>query len=97
MCYYQNGVKVKVKCTFVQALRLCTGRRPTGGVEVQLYPFLTRALEMGEGTASRPGRSLPLERPVTHCTGGWVGPRTGVENFAPNGIGSPDLQAVARR
>jgi hypothetical protein len=27
-------VKVKVKCTLVQALRLCTGRRPIGGVEV---------------------------------------------------------------
>jgi hypothetical protein len=26
--------KVKVKCTLVQALRLCTGLRPIGGVEV---------------------------------------------------------------
>jgi len=27
-------VKVKVKCTLVQALRLCTGRRPIREVEV---------------------------------------------------------------
>jgi len=28
---YSEG---KVKCTLVQVLRLCTGRRPIGGVEV---------------------------------------------------------------
>jgi len=31
-----------------------------GGAEVQLYSFMTTALEGGEGSASRPGRSLPL-------------------------------------
>jgi hypothetical protein len=30
------------------------------------------ALEGGEGSASRPGHSLPRERPGTHCTGGWI-------------------------
>jgi len=48
----------KVNCTLVQALRLCTGcmahRRSRG-----LYPFLTTALEGGEGSVSRPGHSLP--------------------------------------
>jgi hypothetical protein len=45
------------------------------------YPFLTSALEGGEGSASRPGRALPPgERaPDTHCTGGWVGPRAGLD------------------
>jgi hypothetical protein len=33
--------------------------RPIGGVEVYLYHFLTTALEEGEGSASRPGCSLP--------------------------------------
>ena len=28
-----------------------------------------------------------------HCIGGWVGPKTGAENLAPTGIGSPDLPA----
>jgi hypothetical protein len=46
-------VKVKKKCTLVQAVR------PIGGVEAEFYPFLTTALEEGEGSASRPGRSLP--------------------------------------
>jgi len=40
---------------------------------------MTTALEEGEGSASRPGRSLPRERPGTHCTGGWVGPRAGLD------------------
>jgi len=40
---------------------------------------LTSALEGGEGSASRPGRTLPpRERPVTHCIEGWVGLRTGL-------------------
>jgi len=33
------------------------------------------ALEGGEWSAARPGRTLPRERPGTHFTGGWVGPR----------------------
>src|SRR5215475_13413628 len=57
---------------------------------IDLLCFYTSALEGGEGSASRPGRFLPpgktryplyrrlggpQERPGTHCTGGWVGPR----------------------
>jgi len=33
----------------------------------------------------------PRERPGSHCTGGWVGPR--VENLAPTRIWSPDHPA----
>jgi len=33
------------------------------------------ALERVEGSAS----PYPLERPGTHCTGGWVGPRAGLD------------------
>jgi hypothetical protein len=40
------------------------------------YSFLTSALEGGEWSASRPGRALA---PGTHCTGGWVGPRAGLD------------------
>ena len=38
----------------------------------------------------------PPERAGTHCIGGWVGPRgglEGVENLAPTGIRSPDRPA----
>ena len=47
------------KCTFVQALRLCTGRTAHRGAEVYLSSFMTTALEGSEGSASSPGRSLP--------------------------------------
>jgi hypothetical protein len=43
------------------------------------------------GTTLRP--LYPREIPSTHSTGGWVGPRAGLdvrENFAPTGIRSPD-------
>ena len=40
---------------------------------------MTTALEGGEGSASLPGRSLLRERPGTHCTGSWVGPRAGLD------------------
>jgi hypothetical protein len=39
------------------------------------YSFLTSALEGGEWSASRPGERAPS----THCTGGWVGPRAGLD------------------
>jgi hypothetical protein len=63
-------VNVKVKCTLVQALRLCTGctaHKGSRGIALLFYDHGTRR---GEGSASRPGRSLPRERPGTHCTGG---------------------------
>jgi hypothetical protein len=43
------------------------------------YSFLTSALDGGEWSASRPGRALP---PGTHCTGGWVSPRAGLDREA---------------
>ena len=53
--------------------------RPIGGVEVQLYYFLITTIEWGEGSASRPDPLYPRKRPSTHCTGGWVGPRSGLD------------------
>ena len=53
-------VKKRVKCTLVQALRLCTGRtahRESRGVAL---PFHDHGTIRGEGLASRLGRSLPL-------------------------------------
>jgi hypothetical protein len=39
----------------------------------------TLAIEGCEWSAARPGSTLPRERPGTHCTGGWVGPRAGLD------------------
>jgi hypothetical protein len=45
------------------------------------YSFSTSALDGGEWLASRPGRALPQGKrpPGTHWTGGWVGPRAGLD------------------
>ena len=48
----------KVKCTLVQALRLCTDPTAHRGSRGIALFFFTTALEGGEGSASRPGRSL---------------------------------------
>jgi len=49
----------KVRCTLVQALRLCAGRtarRESGAIALL---FLDHGTRRGEGSASRPGHSLP--------------------------------------
>jgi hypothetical protein len=51
-----------------------------GLVVVQIHIFLTSALIGGEWSASRPGRFIPRGRTHgTHWTGGWVGPRAGLD------------------
>jgi hypothetical protein len=71
-----------------------------GGVEVWPYSSKTSALEGGKWSAARPGRTLPRERPGTHCTGGWVGPRAGLEGrkiSAPPGFDPRTVQPVVSR
>jgi len=41
--------------------------------------FHDRGTRRGEWSAARSGRTLPRERPGTHFTGGWVGPRSGLD------------------
>jgi hypothetical protein len=53
----------------------------SGGVDVQIHIFLTSALVGGEWSTSHPGCFTPKQRaPGTHCIGGWVGPRAGVDD-----------------
>ena len=40
---------------------------------------MTTALEGVSGRRHAPAVLYPRERPGTHCTGGWVGPRTGLD------------------
>jgi hypothetical protein len=49
----------KVECTLVQSLRLCTGRTAHRGSRALALLFLNHGTRRGEGSASRPGRSLP--------------------------------------
>jgi len=62
---------------------------------------MTMAVEGGEGSASRPGRSLPRERLCTHCTGDWVGPRASMDrcgkSHPPTGFDPWTVQPLANR
>jgi hypothetical protein len=65
------------------------------------YSFLTSALDWGEWSASRPGCALPRGKdPGTHCTGGWVGPRAGLDTedrgkiLCPRRESNPDRPVV---
>jgi hypothetical protein len=52
-----------------------------GGVDVQINASLTLTLVGDEWSASRPGRFTSGERALgTHWIGGWVGPRTSLED-----------------
>jgi hypothetical protein len=51
------------------------------GVDVQIHVFLTSELVGGEWLASRHARFNPGENaPDSHWIGGWVGPRSGLDN-----------------
>jgi hypothetical protein len=52
-----------------------------GGMDVYIHTFLFSALAGGEWSASLPCRFSPGERASgTHWTGGWAGPRAGLED-----------------
>jgi hypothetical protein len=85
-CYIGSHINKTTRFTFV----LQTGKKgkavPLHAMEAlggerrySSYSFSPSALDGGEWSASRPRpRFTPGERnPGTHCTGGWVGPRTG--------------------
>jgi hypothetical protein len=57
---------------------------------------MTTVLEGVRGYRHAPVALYPLERPGTHCTGDWVGPRAGAENLVPTVIRSPDRPAHSR-
>jgi hypothetical protein len=89
--------KCKVKCTLIQALRLCTGRTAHTGSRVIALLFHDHGTRRGWGVSVTlrplftPGKEpVPIVQEI-----GWApGPvRTGAENLAPNGIWSPDRPA----
>jgi hypothetical protein len=42
---------------------------------------LTSALDFGEWSTPRTGRFTPGKENLTHCTGGWVGPRASLDGY----------------
>ena len=92
--------KMKVPpCTGIEVLYRPYG--PQGGVDVQLYPFMTTALEEGEGSASRPGCSLPPGKtryPLYRRLVGSQGRSGQVREISlPTGIRSPDRPARSQQ
>ena len=91
--------KAEVKCTLVQALRLCTGRTAHRGIKGIALPFLDHGLEGGEGSASRTGRSLPPGRtryPLYRRLGGPQGRSGRVRKISPPpGFDPRTVQPVA--
>ena len=75
-------VKVKLKCTLVQALRLCTGRTAHRGSRGIPLPFHDHGARRGRGISVTP-RPLftPGKRPGIHCTGGWMDSNAGLDRF----------------
>jgi len=83
----------KVKCTLVQALRLCTGRTAHRGSKGIALPFLDHGTRRGWGVSVTPwplftpGKDpVPIVQEAEWAPGPvW----TGAENLAPTGIRSP--------
>ena len=61
---------------------------------------MTAALEGSDGQQHAPVAFYPRERHGTHFTGGWVGPRAGLDerkNLVPIGIRPRTVHPVVRR
>jgi len=60
---------------------------------------MTMALEGVRGQRHALAALYPRERPGTHCTGGWVGPRTGLDRCGkscpPPGFDRRTAQPIA--
>jgi hypothetical protein len=78
------------KITFI----LRTGREgPDGRAEVWLYSLFNLGGRWWWVISATPWPLYSRERPITHSTGGWMGPRADLDGsvkFRPTGIRSPD-------
>ena len=86
--FFQDDCKVKVKCTLVQALRLCTGHTAHRGSRGIALPFLDHGTRRGWGVSVTPWPLFSPGKDPLHIVqeAGWApGPVwTGVENLAPH-------------
>jgi len=84
----------KVKCTLVQALRLCTDRTAHRGSTGIALLFLDHVTGRGRGVSVTSEPHFTPEKdpvPIVQETGWAPGPVwTGAENLTPTGIRSPD-------
>ena len=90
----------KVKCTLVQALRLCTGHTAYSGSRGIALLFLDHGTRRCEGSTPRPGRFTPWKDPVPVVQeAGWApGPVwTCAKISPPPGFDPRTIQPVASR
>ena len=76
-------------------------RRPRGGADVS-STLPSASVQNGGWVVNATPRPLyPRERPGTHCIGGWVDPRAGLdgcgESHPPPGFDPQTVQSVASR
>jgi hypothetical protein len=77
-------IELKVKCTLVQALRLCTGRTAHKGSRGIAVLFLDHGTRRGWGVGVTPSLSPnPPEKNGTNCTESWVGRSGQVRKISP--------------
>ena len=75
-------------------LRFCTGRTAHRGSRGIALLFHDHGTRRGWGVSVTPPAALYLlERPSTHCTGGWVGPRASVDRC---GKSHPSIRSLDR-
>jgi len=90
-------IEKKVKCTFVQALSLCTGRTAHRGSRGIALLFLDHGTRRGSGDNVTPRPLFTLGKdpvPIVQEAGWAPGPVwTGEENLTPTGIRSPNRPA----
>jgi hypothetical protein len=95
MQYTLRLISINIHCTNGAVLSRSTllqGQAKADSIRAMKAPgFWTSALDGGEWSASRPGHALDPEKgpPGTHCTGGWVGPRAGLDTEARGKFLSP--------
>jgi hypothetical protein len=96
-CRSKVNQKVKVKCTLVQALRLCTGRTAYMGSRGIAVPFYDHDTRRVWGVSVMPRSLFTLGKdpvPIVQEAGWSPGPVwTGAENLASTGIRSPACPA----
>jgi len=96
-----SSCKAVIKCTLVQALRLCAGRTVHRGSRSIALLFLDHGTRRAEGSATRPGRFLPPGKtryPLYRRVGGPQGHSGQVRKISPPpGFDPLTVQPVAIR
>jgi hypothetical protein len=86
-------VKVKIKFAQKQTMKAQRGNK---GIA---YSFFNLGARLGWVVNATPRPIDPRERPSTHCIGGWVGPRAGLdgyEKYRPHGNSIPRPSALSQ-